>query len=309
VTEGYDLRQVVAEYRSLRRIIAEMYATGGVISAESRPKIRPLEVMHEAIDHAIADAVDQYAIERDRSREMFISILGHDLRDPLGNIAFGAHFLLGDVRDQLPPAAVRTLERIASASGRMERMIDDLLDFARGRLGSGLPIVPVRLDARHLIAETVRDIAHAHPARDIQCRAVSATGDFNVVWDGDRIAQALANIVGNALSHGTDPVVIEPIDNGDSITLAVQNGGEIPVHVLPRLFDPFVSAGGERRANDSDARGGPDRRRGNLGLGLYIVHEIAVAHRGTVTAESEGGRTTFRLKLPRRTPSPARIAP
>lgn len=294
--EGYDLRQVVAEYRTLRRVILEVFAQHGPLSEESRPRLAPLRVMNGALDSAISDAVDQYAIERDRSREMFIGMLGHDLREPLNAVAVGAR-VLWMRGDELDPQVVAIAARIGSSAERMERMIQDLLDFARGRLGGGLPIVVAPLDARGLIARTVDEIAQAHPERQIRCAASDAQGNFTVRWDGDRVAQAISNLVSNAVTHGADPIVIEAAPEERQLTITIRNSGDIPPDILPTLFAPFNTQRERRQPGGAAVR--RDRRRGSLGLGLYIVREIANAHGGSVDAESGSGETAFRLRLPR----------
>jgi signal transduction histidine kinase len=167
----------------------------------------------------------------------------------------------------------------------MDRMIRDLLDFARGRLGGGFVVVPTPFDARALIALTVQEMAHAHTDRDVRC-VDTATGDFNVEWDSDRIQQVISNLVSNALTHGSDPIVVDLKDEGDKVSINVCNGGEIPADILPRLFDAFAS--------DT-----PDKRGPSLGLGLYIVQQVALAHGGTVRAASSEGQTTVTVRLPR----------
>lgn len=284
--EGYDLRQIVAEYRLLRHIVADLYTERGDLSVNSRPKMKPLMVMHEAIDRAISEAADQYAAERDRIRDRFIAMLGHDLRNPLNTILFTANAQLRK-GDQLDAETAEAAGRTRIAAQRMDRMIRDLLDFARGRLGGGLTVVPTRFDARHAIGDAVRDIAHAHPDREVQWAAEQTPGNFDVEWDSDRLAQVVANLVGNALEHGEDPVIVRMTDNGDEIAIEVSNRGEIATDVLPRLFDPFVSDG-------------PSIPGHGLGLGLYIVQQIARAHRGDVRGESSGGTTTMNVTLPRR---------
>jgi signal transduction histidine kinase len=294
--EGYDLRQVVAEYRALRRVIHEMYSESEAISAQSRPTMRPLRVMHSALDAAIGDAVDQFAVDRDRAREIFIAMLGHDLRAPLHAIVVGGE-LLSRRKDALDAAALKVAGQIRSSAMRMEKMIGDLLDFARGRFGGGLPIVTAAVDARRLIAEIVAEIAHAHPDRDIQCLAGKASGDFAAEWDADRVTQAITNLVTNAITHGSDPILVEPVDQGERITVYVRNTGEIPAHVLPHLFSAFSHYGPDRRRDGTDTE--VDRRRGSLGLGLYIVQEIAHAHGGRVRAQSAQGRTEVAITLPK----------
>jgi len=299
VREGYDLRQVVAEYRSIRAVILRLYGEKGDVSEESRPKLLPIATMNAALDTAIADAVDQYAIDQGKAREMFIGMLGHDLRDPLNTIAFSARVLSN--RGQEPEVEKQKIAtRIESSATRMDSMIRDLLDFARGRLGGVFPIVPTPVDAQTLVAETVTEISHGHPERSIAFSATSPPGDFDVEWDPDRIAQALTNLLSNAVAHGGDPIVVDAKREGDWITIEVRNAGEIPAAALPTIFAPFSAPARDRRhANGAQPA---DRRRGHLGLGLYIVYEIANAHGGKVVAESRTGETIFRLVLPRIAP-------
>jgi len=296
VREGYDLRQVVGEYRALRTVIVQLYRERGDISEESRPKLKPLGTLHAAVDQAITDAVDQYSLEQSKSREMFIGMLSHDLREPLNAIVFGANVLLGR-EAELDAGTIQTAARINAGAKRMEVMIRDLLDFAHGRLGGSIPISLAPIDARVLIADTVAEIAAAHPERAIDCRTTHAAGDFEVHWDGDRVAQAITNLVSNAIAHGTDPIIVEPSHRDGAIAIDIHNRGEIPEQVRPHLFVPFSRPGDDRRHHTIE--GAPRRRRGHLGLGLYIVREIATAHGGGVKATSGGGHTTFTLTLPR----------
>ena len=290
--EGYDLRQVLAEYRLLREVITQMYAQRGDLSADARLNMNAFSVMHEAVDRALADVVDRYAAERDRARETFIAMLGHDLREPLNAIAFTANAQL-QRSDEVDAGTVKNAARIATSADRMERMIRDLLDFARARLGSGFTVVPKAIDARRLITQTVRDIAQTYPERDLQCSADTAAGDFRVEWDADRIAQVITNLVSNALVHGSDPVRVDPRDEGTVISVKVCNRGEIAADVLPRLFDAFSP---EARVESSRAR------RNGLGLGLFIAQQVVRAHGGEIHATSSDGQTTMTVRLPRHAP-------
>jgi signal transduction histidine kinase len=168
VRQGYDLRQVIAEYRLLREVIMEMYAEGDDQLTEPRVNIRALTVLHQGLDRAIAEAADHYALERDHARDKFVAILGHDLRDPLNTVVFQAS-ALSQRADELDPHTVNAIERMAASGKRMERMIRDLLDFARGHLGGGFTIVPTTFDAGEFVASRVREIADAHPDRSVRC--------------------------------------------------------------------------------------------------------------------------------------------
>jgi len=246
-SQGYDLRQVVAEYRILRQAILEVYHAH---HGETKPDLAPFFVLHEAIDHAITDSVDQFSMERDRARDMFAAILGHDLRNPLNAIATGAQLLL----EQAPnDDAARVLTRVVGLTGQMTRLIRDLLDFARGRLGSSMPITPQATDLRQLLPPTVAAVAAAHRDREIVCLALTTQGNLSGEWDPDRIAQAVSNLLNNALLHGKDPVIVEPQDRGDQgVSIEVRNGGVIPPDLVPHLFEPFET----RRRQQPGHQGG-----------------------------------------------------
>ena len=282
---GYDVEFVVAEYRLLRTIIMELYTERGDLPADSRPKMRPLTVMHEAIDRGIGEAVDQYATEHDRTRELFMAMLGHDLRQPLHSVLFSANALL-QRGEQVDPATLKAASRIASSATRMERMIGELLEFARVRFGE-LRIAPTRCNAEALLQQAVQDIADAHPDRSIGWRATPESGDFQADWDVDCVQQVIGNLLTNAVTHGRDPVAIELRDAGGDLLIQVSNGGEIPPRLLPHVFEAF-------------SVDGPARPRGGLGLGLYIVQQIVIAHGGGINAESSDGRTRMTVRLPRR---------
>jgi signal transduction histidine kinase len=282
--QGYDLRQVVAEYRVLRSVIMGMYEKDGDLPDEARPRMAILATMHEAIDRAILEAVDQYSLERDRERDMFVGILGHDLRNPLQAIMVAAERLHRRAAD-LDSRTVKLVDRIAASAARMARMTTDLLDLTRGRFGEGLIIDCKPIDLRRVVSQTVNELSEAHTDRDIRCLATEAKGEFRGNWDAERIGQLVSNLVGNAIHHGRDPIIVEAKDMGDLVRLEVRNAGELDQSVARRLFEPFVTS-----------RVG--KRRG-LGLGLYIVREVAKAHGGTVLVESGRGSTIFRVELPR----------
>jgi signal transduction histidine kinase len=231
---------------------------------------------------------DRVALADERAtaelREQFIAVLGHDLRNPLSSILMSAGFLLALPQE---PRQQTVLERIQGSGERMSRMIDDIMDFARGRLGGGmtLTVEPVEVDA--LVAQVVDEIASGRPDRAVR---FAPAGAGTASLDRSRVAQMLSNLVSNAVEHGApgEPVEVSATCGGDRVVLAVANRGEpIPPEVVPRLFEPYVRP--ERK--------GP---RPGLGLGLYIANEIARAHGGTIRAESslEAG-TVFTVELPR----------
>lgn len=222
-------------------------------------------------------------------REQFIAVLGHDLRNPLSSVITGSGFLL-DICDE--PKQKTVLERVHSSGQRMARLIEDVLDFARGRLGGGIAIAPEQVqDVAALAAEVVAEIASAHPGRTLRVAYRDAGA---AVLDRTRVAQMMSNLVGNAVQHSPED---EPVDvlvegAGDQVRFAVSNRGEpIPPELMSRLFQPYVRAEGSRP-------------RAGLGLGLYIAAEIARSHGGSLEAAcSPEAGTTFTVMLPR-SPAP-----
>jgi signal transduction histidine kinase len=280
--KGYDPRQVIAEYQALRRSIIQLYDTW--IAEVPRDLLRPVSRFNEMLDLAIADAVEQFWNDHDRARDVFVAILGHDLRTPLQSISIGAQTLLAR-GERLDDATIKVAVRTAAAASRMETMIRDLLDFARGRLGGGIPVDRTRTDLGAVAAHVVDEITVAYRDREIEL--ARAGGPLIGWWDRERMAQAITNLVSNAIEHGQDPVrVTLSVRPDDEVTIMVENRGEIDAERQTRLFEPF-------------ARDPSHRRPTGLGLGLYIVREIARAHGGRVELESKDDRTRFTLIVPR----------
>jgi signal transduction histidine kinase len=220
-------------------------------------------------------------------QERFMAILGHDLRSPLSSMSMGLSLLR-----RHPPSEQRvTLDRMASTAARMSRMIDQLLDLTRSRLGAGIPVIPVPTDLGKVVTDVANEARAAHPERTL---LVDMTGDLEGEWDPDRLAQVASNLVGNAMVHGAPeiPVRVTVRSEPGAVEVAVHNGGPaIPEVLRGVLFDPF------RRGHED----GETSRTSGLGLGLYITREIVVGHGGTVdvvSTDAEG--STFRVVLPRR---------
>ena len=217
--------------------------------------------------------------------EQMMGIVSHDLRNPLSTVQLGAGVLS---QDGLTTEQSRTVERIVRAADRAQRLIADLLDFTRARLGEGLVVERKPVDVHALVSDAVDELALAFPQRTLRC---VASGEGSAELDADRIAQLVGNLVANAIAYG-DPkeavVVMSSID-GPLCLVAVHNGGPpIPTDLLPSLFTPMTRGTSE----GSSAR--------SVGLGLFIVSEIARAHGGTVHVVSSAGRgTTFTARLPR----------
>lgn len=217
--------------------------------------------------------------------EQLIGIVSHDLRTPLGAVVLGAT-LLG--AGEITTAQTRVVNRIMSAATRASRLITDLLDFTQARLGGGLRVTRAELDLHQLVAESVEELKLAWPGRMIEHRV---RGDGSAFVDPDRLAQVITNLTNNALTYGTAEraILISSIVEGHSVSVEVHNeGAPIPPELMPHLFEPL------RRGEQQVKLGSR-----SVGLGLYIVHEIAYAHGGEVTVRStqEDG-TTFVVRLP-----------
>lgn len=236
--------------------------------------------MARAMEETAARAAAEAEV---RLREEFIAILGHDLRSPLGAISAGAHHLL-DERN-LTDLQRRIAARISTSAARMARLVDQLMDIARSRLGSGMPVDRQAVDLHRICRQVTEEMQASHPECSIQ---IQAEGNTWGIWDPDRLAQLVSNLVGNAIQHGYRgrPIVLRIHGEGAWLTLEISNQGpEIPPESLPALFEPF--------------REGTQRSAGTgLGLGLYISREITRAHGGRIEACSSGDRTTFRVELP-----------
>ena len=250
--------------------------------------IAPLRDPAGAVSGAIAilvDITDRKRGEEDgartaRFREHLLGIVSHDLRNPLTAIVTSAQLLLR--YGELPERQARVVARISSSADRMARMIDDLLDFARTRLGGEFPIHPRRVDLRQICEQTVDELEFAY-TRQVK---IDAQGDLWGDWDPDRMAQVISNLVGNALQHSDGDVTVTLRGETDFVVLETNNGGPpIPRDVLAHIFEP-------------GRRG--DARAGGLGLGLFIVQQIVLAHGGSIEVRSNGHGTTFTAALPRK---------
>lgn len=219
-----------------------------------------------------------------RVNEMFMAVLSHDLRTPLQAIVMGASLL----QRQSDDARVGSLAtRMLQSSERMSRLIEDLLDVTRIRQAGGLTLVPTRFDLESLVNRTLDELRTGFAERQIES---SFKGDLTGNWDGERLAQVLANLLGNALHHGTREAPVRVDVDGtaaDEVVITVSNGGTIPPELLPHLFNPFRS--GARPAGGHHG----------LGLGLFIAQQIVLSHGGRIHAESRDDITRFCVALPR----------
>jgi sigma-B regulation protein RsbU (phosphoserine phosphatase) len=257
---------------------------------EGRP-VRMVGAMQDISERKHAEQERQRLLQEAHRRAEFeqqlMGIVSHDLRNPLSAILMAGSLLLR--REDTQPWQAKTAARIVSSAERAHRMIRDLLDFTQARLGSGIPVRPAPIDLHELAYQVVEEARTAHPEREL---LLTRLGDGLGSWDADRIAQVLSNILGNALRYGQEdtPVRIETEGQREQVFLRVHNQGTpIAPELLPHLFEPLTRGG--TRLGHSDR---------SIGLGLYIVRQIVLAHGGTVEVHSTAAEgTTFTVRLPR----------
>ena len=284
---GFTVAEMVSEYRALRASVLRLWTLEN--GSLGRADIDDLMRFNEAIDQSLAESITRYTEDVDQSKEMFLAILGHDLRSPLGAVALSSQFML-DTGDLKEPLFTLTTGIVRSAK-RMNRMVGDLLEFTRSRLGSSVPIVREEMNLANEAANAVAELSSAHPNRVIQ---LDTSGDLRGHWDCARIGQLLANLLGNAIQHGSaDTTIVMTIQGTrDEIVLRVHNyGPAIPAASIPGLFRPFKRLqSGEALSSNSTS----------FGLGLYIAERVVAAHGGRidVTSADDAG-TAFTVHLPR----------
>lgn len=279
---GYTVGQMVAEFRSLRASVLRLWAEAQGDS--DRADLVEVTRFNEAIDQLLAESIAKFVHDVDHVKDLFLGVLGHDLRNPLGAIMMSATRLMASEGPDWPHS--KTAARILSCGVRMEGLIGDLLDFTRARMGAGIPITRRDVDLESECRKTVDEIAAFYPDSKL---SFQATGKTRGSWDGARIAQALSNLLGNAVQHGTrnGPIAATLRGEAERVELSVRNEGRpIPKAHLQDVFNPFRQLG-------------PGQAKSNVGLGLYIVQAIAAAHGGTVDVESSDAGTTFTIRMPR----------
>ena len=275
--------QIMAEYRALRSCVLRMWRQSYPDSFEGDAA----EIIRfaEAIDQNVAEVVPYYQERENQYRDRFLGILGHDLRNPLNAITIGAYIL---AENGLNEKQRGTVSRILNSARRLDRMVNDLVDFSRGRLGSPLPIAPTETNLGQVITEVVSEVQIANPQSTV---IFVSNGDLEGQWNVERLKQLASNLLLNAIQHGAGKEIKVTVTGEESsVVLAVQNEGPpIPKELQATMFDPLVQ--GKK----------PDPTRSGLGLGLFIVNEIVAAHRGTieVTSTQDSG-TIFSVRLPRR---------
>ncbi|MBC7484878.1 MAG: HAMP domain-containing histidine kinase [Rhizobacter sp.] len=287
---GFDLVQLFAEFRAMRASVMAFWqrSEGTEPGASS---IEEITRFNEGMDKALAQSVQRYSSEVASSRDMFLAVLGHDLRGPLSGIDMSAMLL---AKPGLTDAArLKAAARIKRSCRDMKLLVTDLLEYTRTRLGAGIPVDRSACDLGPVCEASLEDIRAGNPE---QLFVQQISGDLNLRADASRMQQALSNLLSNAVQHGSQqsPVTLTADGEVDAIVLKVCNSGDpIPADALRAIFEPLV------RAPNASAEV-HERSRTSLGLGLFIVREIVLAHGGSITVESSTAvGTVFTIRLPR----------
>ena len=291
VGSGFDIMEVVSEYRALRASVLRLWR-----ASNPQPDINDINDItrfNESIDQSLAEAVGSYTNRVDQSRRMFLAILSHDLRNPLNSIRGAAHMVSRTTNEDVNFA--KALSMIERNTETITRLTNDLIDFASTGLGSAMPLTRSLFDLEKLSRNVFEEFCFAYPQRTLHFHP---QGDLTGNWDAARLRQVISNLIGNALQHGaTDkPVELTIAAEESTVILSVHNeGSPIPPEMLTTIFDPLM----RYAKSESESQ----KVSSSIGLGLYIAREVVVAHGGTIAVASTAQEgTTFTVRLPRTAP-------
>jgi signal transduction histidine kinase len=285
---GFDIVQMVSEYRALRGSVVKLWTRSQKILTDE--DMLDLTRFHESIDQALAESVVKFMDKIDYSKDLLLGVLGHDIRSPLGAIKMSAQLLarIGPLNEKQNVLA----NQIEECSSRITNIVTDLLDLTRARIGTGLAIIKKPMNMEIIAQQIVGEMRIQYPDRTI---LLETTGNVDGEWDMTRLGQVFSNLINNAIQYGaTDsPISVMTQGNAAEVILSVHNSGEpIPTHLLTTLFDSFT------RGKTGDHA--PDTLSSNLGLGLFITREIILSHEGNITVTSnEHEGTSFTVTLPK----------
>lgn len=287
--QGFTVEDLMAEFRALRASVLRLWQAR--VRKADEFELQDMVRFNEAIDQTLTESLARFSAMLRDSQNVFLAILGHDVRNPLGAISMGAQLILQDVA--LPPRHLKVAAQVLRSTQRVTDIVSDLLDFSTSHLGGGIPVTLAEYDLSVECRSVAQEMKLFHPERTF---TVDVEDGITVVWDRARMSQALSNLLANAVQHGAleSPVWLTVSRQADAVVMVVQNEGQIiPPARLRTMFDPgktfAMKSTSERSASQTS----------NLGLGLYITHEIVLAHAGSIwvtSTEREG--TTIKMRIP-----------
>ena len=286
LSDGFDIEQMVSEYRALRASVLKQWTSAN--PALSTTDLDDMTRFNEAVDQAMTESVAEYTKMINHSRDMFLGVLGHDLRNPIGAVLMAArrmtrHGEADSKHNVMAGQIAQTMERATS-------ILDDLLELTRSAFGSEIPLRRTQMDLGVLGAQIVEEMRSLSEVRQIE---ISTRGETGGDWDQARLGQVFSNLIGNALQYSPDDSVIAVriVGEPDQVSVSVHNDSEpIPEDQQKSIFKSLT------RGTD----GGNSTRSANLGLGLFITHKIITAHGGSIAVKSARiVGTMFTFVLPR----------
>lgn len=285
--DGFNTDQMVSEYRALRASVVKLWRARD--QGFDTRDFDDLTRFNEAIDQAITESLGNYTKTLDHSRNLFLGILTHDLRNPIGASLMTSELMAK--RGTLDAKQTTSAAQIKDSMVRSIGILNDLLDITRVQFGSELGIARIHLNASVLARQLVDEMQAFYPGRIV---TLETSGNLDVDWDESRMGQVLSNLIGNAIAHGSHDTPVKVIVEGkpQAVFVSVRNKGTpIPREKMRIMFDSVIRG-------EEDGQGRPGST--HLGLGLYITKMIVGSHGGTLSAtSSERDGTVFTARLPR----------
>lgn len=292
---GFAIGAMITEYRALRASVLRLWS-----QRREPATLRDIEQItrfNEAIDQAIAESVSRYTMQTKRAGDLFIGVLGHDIRNPLGTIMMATEYLVRS--GKLEAASARPIQQSVN---RIRVLTEQVVDVTRGQTGRAMPIRRTPLNLADVATDIVIETRIRHPDANLQLEV--GDGEFAGEWDGGRMGQLFSNLLANAVQYGArgTPIVLALRRSGASVGVEVRNRGPVIPHAdRRRIFEALArgtSQAAERRQNEG------------LGLGLYICKEIVIAHGGSIDVRSDSAEgTRFIVDLPLSCSTPRQVGP
>jgi signal transduction histidine kinase len=293
IVAGFSMEAMLTEYRALRATVLRLWSKEQG-SRAGEDEMQQLTRFNEAIDQAIIESVARYTDQIHRTNNLFMGMLAHDIRNPLGTIRLSAELMTrtGKLTEE-------AAHPIVDAAKRIQSMVELIMDFSRAQSDGLMPISARSAPLADIFENEMNEARLRHPGTPMAL--MGSAGDTRGEWDEERLGQLLSNLLENAVLYGTPhaPVTVVLSAEPNHIAFSVHNEGKaISASGREHIFDPH------KRGTDAESRKSPN----GLGLGLYMCREIVRAHNGTLAVrsiDSEG--TTFLGRLPRHQPASARV--